>query len=257
MGVWVRLVAYGLVAHSMKGKSMHVGTPARARKRRTWTLALLALAALLAGCDAGASAKPTATATTIRIATPTPIPTVLYQADWSKGADGWKLPPHWSIQHGALENDGGGVDAMPIPYTVTVPDYEVDLVARVVNVASPQNCGNLYGMQALDTSGNQLYYAQIYCIGTNPQNPGESLLNVTAGDTGGFATADFALNNDVKTYRVQVHAQGLRFFPNSAAANGGATSSVPLSPATFSLLDQHVQLEVTKFAVLKLNAIGH
>ena len=209
---------------------------------------MLAAATLAAGCSAGSSARTAPTAT--------PIPTVLYRADWSRGADGWQLPPHWSIQDGALVNDGGGVEAIPMPYTVTVPDYEADLVARVVDVALPQNCGNLFGMRAADASANELYYAQIYCMGTHPQNPAESLLYVDGDGNPLVATADFALNNDVKTYRVQVHGKGIRFFPNSAAANGGVHAPLLLAPATFSLLDQHVQLVITQFAVLKLNAIG-
>jgi hypothetical protein len=218
--------------------------------------ALLVVAALAAGCSAGSSGRATPTTTPIRTATPTPIPTVLYQADWSRGADGWTLPAHWSVQGGMLVNDGGGIEALPIPYTVTVPDYEVDLVARVVDVATPQSCGNLYGMQALDTNGSQLYYAQIYCIGTHPQNPGESLLLVTLDGMEQGATADFVLNNDVKTYRVIVHGKGIRYFPNSSAAVGGANAPEPLAPATFALLDQHVQLAIITFTVLRLNALG-
>jgi hypothetical protein len=221
-------------------------------RRRATAIALPALLALLAACDATTSAL--ATPTAIRTATPTALPTVLYQADWSRGADGWTLPPHWSIQGGALVNDGTGLDSIAVPYTVTVPDYEVDLVARALDVTSaPLNCAKLYGLRAADTSGNQLYYAQIYCIGTSPtHHPAASLLNVTASGDSQFATADFFPNTDVKTYRVQVHGKGIRFYPNSAAANGSIDTTVPLAPATFMLLDQYMPLVITRFSVLQL-----
>src|SRR5579871_3516075 len=64
------------------------------RRVRMLTIVLLGATVLLAGCGAEASVAPTDTAHPN--ATSTPIPTVLYQADWSSGADGWTLPAHWS-----------------------------------------------------------------------------------------------------------------------------------------------------------------
>jgi hypothetical protein len=226
-----------------------------ALKLRMLTMLLVAAVTLLASCATAASTRPTPTA--IRTATPTAIPTVLYSADWSKGADGWTLPAHWSIQGGMLVNDGGGLDSIAAPYTVTVPDYEVDLVAKAAAITTPSSCGRLYGVEALDGSGNQLYYAQIYCFGTTPHDhPAASLLNVTAQGASLFATADFFPNADWKTYRIQVHNKGIRFFPNSAAANGGVNAPVTLSPASFNVLDQNMPLVIRAFAVLKLDPLG-
>ena len=226
-----------------------------AQRLRFLTTLLVALAALLAGCGSGMQVTPTETPDLT--ATPTAIPTVLYQADWSQGADGWTLPPHWSIQGGMLVNDGGGIDAIPMPYTVTTPDYEVDLVAKAAAITTPSSCAKLYGIQALDGSGNQLYYAQIYCIGTTyDRHPAASLLAVTAQDNTLAATADYYPNDGWKTYRVLVHNKGIRFFPGSSAPNCGINAPVTLSPATFALLDQHMPLVISKFAVLKLNALG-
>ncbi len=182
---------------------------------------------------------------------------MLYQADWSHGADGWKLPPHWSIQGGMLVNDGGGLDPMPIPYTVTTPDYEVDFVAKAAAITTPLSCLRLYGIQALDSDGNQLYYAQIWCFGTSySHHPAASRLDVIAQGTELLATADFFPNADWKTFRVRVHNKAIRFFPNASAPNGSIAAPVTLSPVSFSLLDQDMPLVISKFTVLKLDPLG-
>ena len=134
-------------------------------KMRMLTILIVAVVALLTGCATGSSAKVTPTTTPLSTSTPTAIPTVLYQADWSHGAGGWTLPAHWSIQGGMLVNDGKGFDPIPMPYTVTTPDYEVDLVAKAAAITTPSSCLQLYGIEALDGGGNQLYYAQITVSG--------------------------------------------------------------------------------------------
>jgi hypothetical protein len=235
-----------------KGERREVpGEPGRRTRGRHVAAALVTLVAalaLLAGCDTrSAGQTPTHAAT----ATATAAPHVLYTADWSHGADGWTLPDHWHVQDGALVNDGSGNTSVTVPYTVTTANYEVDMDIQVLSVTRPQDCGNLYGLEALDRNGQQLFLAQIWCIGNHTRFPGASEIVVPSTEgSQGFATADFVLNSTVKTYRVPVRGEGVRFYPGSSAAVGGAESSVPLAPATFALVDGNVQLAITRFVVL-------
>ena len=221
--------------------------------KRAWTArgkvvlpaVLTAVLTLLAACESS-SAKVAPTAA--RTATPTNVPSVLYQADWSHGTDGWTLAPHWKVQNGALVNDGGGDTALTVPYTVMATNYEVDMDVQTFAVTQPYNCGNHYGLEAQDASGTQLYIAQIWCLGNHTNIAGESLLSVPSTD--GYATSDWAVHHNLlRTYRVVVHGMQVAFYPGAPAV-GGAASSVPLSPAAFDVQDGYVQLAITRFVVL-------
>jgi len=72
--------------------------------------------------------------------TPTPLPspgTLLYQADWSKGLNGWKGSSDWKVADGVLLNDGtnSSIELEPTiiaPYQVRVPDYAVEANIQVL-----------------------------------------------------------------------------------------------------------------------------
>jgi hypothetical protein len=77
--------------------------------------------------------------------TPTPPApgTVLYQADWSSGRNGWSLPQGWDTVSGELVNDGTNgepseLTALAHPPTITpyTADYAVEADIQVVRQTS-------------------------------------------------------------------------------------------------------------------------
>ncbi len=216
-----------------------------------WVLAPLALLALLASACAtpmtSGQAIPTSTATALPTATP--APRVLYTADWSHGANGWTLPPHWSIQGGQLVNDGQGDDAIPIPFSPTESRYTVEMQAQVEGYTCSPNC-NEYGFAADGIDGTHLYVAEIDEIGLNPPHHGFSMLTTPhPQDTSrAIATQDFIPGVNVRSYRVSVDGNSA-FYAISESGVGAIEVAVPLSPVHLSITDQHVQLIVSSLTI--------
>lgn len=74
--------------------------------------------------SAPSTVKTTATShpTTPTVApTATPAPTVLYQADWSTGLDGWVGSPDWKVQNGMLVSDGTNQPSAAAGPTILAP----------------------------------------------------------------------------------------------------------------------------------------
>jgi hypothetical protein len=212
--------------------------------------ALLAccLAVLLAGCGSsvGIRAKPATTPTTAPTPTPAPPPKVVFQADWSHGAGNWKLPPHWSIQNGALVSDGYATENVPVPYVVNATNYQVQMTARVVDVTFKQiSCNTFFGILAEDDSGARQFEAQSICFGPLPYH-GDSRLT---GADGSGRVWELIVGSNARTYRVNVYGNQAVYFPGGAGSIGGITNAAPISPAHLSLEASQVKLVITRFSI--------
>lgn len=216
-------------------------------------LALIALVAVLATACAGPFPDATAssTPTTPATATPTatPVPRVLYAADWSHGAGGWTLPPHWSIQSGQLVNDGQGEDAIPIPFALTQQRYTVEMQAQVMGYTCPGSC-NEYGFAATGTGGSHLYVAEIDDIDMNPPHHGFSMLTSPYPEDPKYAiaTQDFIAGVNMRSYTVSVDGD-TAYYAISGSGVGAVTMSLLLAPATLSITDHHVQLAIASLTI--------
>lgn len=222
-----------------------------AYRLRMMVIALVATAALLAGCSTTSSTHIAPTATTAQSPTPTKAPTVVYSADWSHGADGWTLPAGWSIQNGALVNDGTGTGSITVPFTMPSGNYEIDFDAREVSASLPQNFGNLFGVMAQDNTGDLLFEAILLFIGNNPCARCWAQWSLRANG-GAHTSADYVLSNSMKTYRVQVLGRSVRFFINAPTSVAPVQSQAPLSPASLVIECGHINLVITRFQILAL-----
>src|SRR5690348_195340 len=181
-----------------------------AASRRCARLAALLVACCaviaLAGCTTSTSRQstPSPALTPTIVATPTPpaTPTVVFQADWSHGAGAWKLPPHWSIQDGALVTDGLTQEYLPVPYTVTAKNYRIVMTARMVDVTfKTTSCNNYFGIVAQDTAGSQLFAAEAACFGPLPYHGQSQLLGADGSDR----VWELIVGGNARTYRVDVY----------------------------------------------------
>lgn len=181
----------------------------------------------------------------------TPAPVVVYQADWSHGADGWTLPPHWQIVQGQLVNDGYGDNTIPVPVTVTDTNYAVEMNLQVLSMTNGSGCGNFFGFVSQNAQGTQQYEASVSCMDAPPPFHGQSNLITTDSFPSGVKVADFVVGSSPRTYRVEVRGNGVSFFPEQVAI-ARLSSPIPLSPAHLFIEDSQVRMIITSFAILKL-----
>jgi hypothetical protein len=210
----------------------------------------LAISLGLSAC-AGGSANATGadTPTPLPTATPAPPPRVLYTADWSHGADGWTLPPHWFVQNGALVNDGQGVDPIGIPFSITAPHYTIEMQVQVEGYTCQRTC-NEYGLSAQAPDGSNLYVAQIYGIEFISPHHGFALLSTPRPQDPryGVATQDFNAGVNTRPYTVTVDGDSVSY-AISGSGVGSVAVSVPLAPSSLSITDEHTQLSVTSLTI--------
>ena len=224
--------------------------------RARMVAALLACCAViaLAGCSGaavGQQSTPTPVHTPTVAATPTPAapPKVIFQADWSHGAGIWKLPPHWTIQHGALVTDGLTTDHASVPYTVTATNYRILMTARMVDVTfKDTSCNNFFGVAAQDNSGSRMFTAQSACFGPLPYH-GDSQL--TAADGTGKVW-ELIIGSNARTYRVDVYGNRAIYYPGGAGSIGGIENPQPNSPAHLFIEASQVKVVITSFVVMTI-----
>jgi hypothetical protein len=219
------------------------------RRARLAALAVVSCAVIaLAGC---ATSTPTSTPTPTVAASPTPpaTPTVVFQADWSHGAGAWKLPPHWSIQNGALVTDGLTQENLLAPYTVTAKNYRIVMTARMVDVTyKTPSCNNYFGIVAQDSAGSRLFDAEAACFGPLPYH-GDSHL-IAADGTG--KVWELIIGSNERTYRVDVYGNQAVYYPGGAGSIGGITNAEPNSPAQIFIEASQVKLVITSFVIMTI-----
>ena len=203
----------------------------------------------LAGCGpaASSSGKPAPTPPP----TATPAPRVLYQADFTNRASEWKLPPHWSIVNGALENDGqsSAVIELPIPYQVTTQNYTLSLQILTLAANGP-GVNDEYGFLGKSPSGKRLYTAALtevehtlhsYAV-CYPANP-------DATNNNNFGTYDFTPGRQTRPYVVQVEGPFISFLAGGSLVGTPVKSADQLAPAQLVIVDQNVQLVVQSLTI--------
>ena len=228
-------------------------TASRARARLA-VLSIVSCAVIaLAGCATStarqSSSTPTPTATSAATPTPPAAPKVVFQADWSHGAGAWKLPPHWSIQDGALVTDGQTQQNLPVPYTVTAKNYRILMTARMVDVTfKTTSCNNYFGLLAQDTAGSRLFAAEAACFGPLPYHGQSQLLGADGADR----VWELIVGSNVRTYRVDVYGNQAVYFPGGTGSIGGITNTELNSPAQLFIEASQVKLVITSFVIMTI-----
>jgi hypothetical protein len=191
--------------------------------------------ASLAACGSTASgvpiATPTATPAHWAIATPG---TVLFQADWSKGLDGWNASDGWTVRDGMLEIDGKDDRSLTIPYQPIVRDYAVIFSVQVLD--EPQD-GGFFRLVAVPAPTAPGFSAEVEGLHTNLQHTyGDhphalvQLDPADAQDPHSFRPIDYEPKNRVFNYHVEVRDNGVRFATDKASLSAAlALKDVPLS----------------------------
>ncbi len=185
------------------------------------TSIVVVLVAVLAGTFWGvthSNGSKTTTARPIPSATATTIPQVVYQADWSHGADGWTLPAQTKIVDGHLLIDSQTSTALQIPYIPTTRNYALDMDFQIEGMT----IGGHFGLTARDAAGGLQYAAMMACTPMHEGAwtpdmggcPGAVYLNTHAAkDSSGYFTSDYVVRGGPQTFHLEVTGDTVNFCP--------------------------------------------
>ncbi len=194
-------------------------------------------------------------------ATATPVPRVVYQADWSQGPDGWKLPAGAKIVNGHLELEGIDPLSLEIPYVPTTPNYAVEMDYLLQATMK----GGRFGVTSRNPAGDQLYAVSMQCTPETVILPGAwdpsdgacpgVVLELTPGGAypGGFYTSDYVIGTGPQTFRVETRGKSVAMCPIKDDCVVPVTSAKPLgSTQHLSIETRAVKLQITRVIVTTL-----
>lgn len=238
------------VQHHMHPGPLQVRVRAE-RKGGSWTNVSTITVQLTGGSSSGSGTKPPSG--------PPAAGTVLYQANWSNGRDGWTLPQGWDTVSGELVNDGTSDDltkhAHPPaihPYTA---DYAVETEIQMVRTlgnpcfGSPGN----FGITVREDSGGY------YSVGLDDHLTWKGVIADSNSPT--FGGCDLSDNNLVgnsvsldtnwHTYRAEVHGNDIKFLMDGSLV-AETTDNRHLRSDVVGLWSAGVVLNVRNFKVIAL-----
>lgn len=212
-------------------------------------LAAIILLALAACGSASTAATPTSTRTPAATATPT----LLYQADWSKGLSGWNATAGWSIVDGALQSDTGDARSVTVPYQPPTQDYTVEIDLQVVNI--PHD-GGYYSLNVAPSASLSGYRTGIFGLRQPgvPRPNGDHPTIFTyiepqdAQDPSSIASSvlDFEPGDGVRAYRVIVQGNAaLLYVDGRFFTSAESTQSKHLATGPLNLICGGVSIRVT------------
>lgn len=182
-----------------------------------------------------------ATSTPLPTATPAPHPgDILYQADWSKGPDGWGTPSGWNYLNGMLINDGTSDANQPLwaPYEPSTPNYAVEAQIQVVGRPQPLDSTG-FDIVARTNYELLLDYGCSACIYNNTQQ----------NQIGPFRYG--SCDSSWHTYRLEVNGNQVRAFIDGNLIAEGMDNH-HLTPGQVGIWCAGAQINVRSFKVIAL-----
>lgn len=186
--------------------------------------------------------------------TATPAPpapgTVLYQANWSGGADGWAASTPWAVVNGNLLNDGSQQTPILAPYQPVTANYAVEATIQVVS----QNSSPTFGVFARGSASESLGYVggivgYLDADGYN-DSAGISVDSIYCPNTPSQCIA-FNPGSGWHTYRLEVSGNTVKLY-----VDGGIllqmTDNSHLDAGQMGLFCSDAQIAVSSFKVTAL-----
>jgi hypothetical protein len=195
--------------------------------------------------------------------TPTPVPApkpgdVLYQADWSKGLNGWVSGGHWAIANGMLVNTGDGV-AFP-PYTPTSPDYAVEAEIQLLHPdCSRGECvgigGPAFGVLARADTSATPGYGPGYGGGASMWVSNSAVIHsndgfMRAGGSKDFASKPYSPQFSWHTYRLDTQGNVLKLWVDGVPLLNGTDNGNLQNVAAGVFAWDSAQVQVRSFRVV-------
>jgi hypothetical protein len=216
-------------------------------------LLLIAASAVLASCGSSSHAT---VAPTLTVPTPTTTPTVLYQADWSRGLAGWNASAGWTVVDGVLQSDAGSERSVTIPYQPAGPDYIVEVEIQVVSVPVTGGYYILHAQPAPSANGYETGVYGLQAPGPRPPNanpashvyidPPEAQAPAAANNS----AHDFNHGASWRVYRTEVRGPAVSLIidgrPNTQASSA-QTANLSTGPLQLSCSDVMIRVRALRF----------
>lgn len=175
---------------------------------------------------------------------------VLYQADWSKGDDGWTKSERWNVLDGQLLNDGRDTSSIVAPYEPNHLDYAVEAriqIIRVHNAATIWGGCSRIGIFARAGTDNLGYQGKLECVALDAPYAGTA--QIATDDF--LAQTDYTPGSDWHTYRLEIRGNDVSFLMDGARLLE-TRSNAFLSPGHVGILCDHVEVAISRFSVTTL-----
>ena len=200
--------------------------------------------------NTGVAVQPRATPS----ATATPAPRVVYQSDWSHGANGWTLPASVQVADGHLAISGSQAVQVEVPYVPTTRNYTIEMDYQIVRA----EIGGHFGLTAFNGSGDRQYLAQMQCTpmhqgAWNPSLGGcvGAVLVTARGGTypSGLFTSDYVVHGGAQSFSLGLEGDTVNFC-SSGDCVSPVSSATSLDAAPHLMIeDRAVNLIVTRVTV--------
>ncbi len=243
---------------------------ARGRAAASISSAMLSLflgISALTSCAPGVpSAKaPTATPVLSATATPSPsataVPRLIYQADWSRGLNGWSATPGWSISGGDLQSDAGTEREITSPFQPPTSNYAVEVRFQIVSVSQrPPTQLDLSADATSGTGGNRDGFiflmdsvAITYVMFAQHPHVEVYIDPMVDMDLSTYQPHDFEPGSHWHTYRVEVRGPWAMLSIDGHFISSGLSAKTPqLSTGPLHFSCSGVALRLSDFKVYAL-----
>lgn len=185
--------------------------------------------------------------------------TVLYQANWSQGLDGWKVGNGWSVIQGVLQgNCGDGGTSLTAPYMPEVTNYAVEARIQVVHLLHKN--GGFYSIFANQVAGKDGYQGGVSDLkGPGPRpNGSNAQLQIYIEPTshmarGSFQPSDNDPGTQWHTYRVDVQGSTATLEVNGQPVHSATSIQTDsLSNGPLGVSCGSAVLRISSFRILAL-----
>jgi 3-keto-disaccharide hydrolase len=216
--------------------------------------------------------KPTPTNTPIPTPTlppsPTPSPTppqpsppkpgtVLYQADWSGGMNGWNGSDDWQPSNGTLTNNGqkgGSISLAPYsPGDHNIANYAIEAQIQFLRYSDAGNLGGLDSFGIIARSDGQNGYTFAYCASAGIASCGSNSHEMFISN-GNQNIAEYAVDQpdtNWHTYRMEVNGNNIKVFIDGRLFLKGTDTTYSLG-GQVGLFSNRSQIIAQSFKVIAL-----
>jgi hypothetical protein len=208
-------------------------------------------------------AEPTATEAaptpTEAAATPTPLAgEMIYEADWSEGADDWVLGASWSVDLGALRSNGSAAENLVAPFEIETDSYAIEAEIQVETEGAP-DCPEIIGLMArvMPRADNPAIFEAGYVAGvcagewelSAVSEPDEAATEIALDR---LQIGLFERDGEPHLYRFEVSGVQLRLFIDGEFVGETTNDQYSAAGSAGIYLDGNYVATVTSFKIFEL-----
>jgi len=201
------------------------------------------------------------------VASPVPTPTatqplvksgtVLYQADWSHGLDGWE-GSGWKSVQGQLATTQDGTFTIMAPYQPVVHSYAIEVQIQIGQIFHPAS--GYFSIFAQSASGQDGFQAGVNrFMGPGPKPNGQNpqvqirIDPPSSMQRGDGLPRDYEPHDNWHTYRVEVQDTLASFFVDGSEVSSASTTVTPtLSTGPIGITGSGAIITVKDFRIIAL-----